>query len=279
MGAIKLMGTISWRKPTDIKKLQIGMPRCMPITEGEGLFYLNNYASKHNSGNSAGQVSQYHQFRRRDDPDSSRATLCSKWNQSLKARCILNDKLLKHKICFRNPIRNRDTNTPKSRRDDPDTAEPVELLKLKALEHSTASQQMVDGCLRDGNIPELEVLQPREKKRTCSINLGEITAADAGEAQGRREAERRRGQRARWHDGPIELKLLEAIKRGGSEPAVELGVQVMAEADVVKREAASWAKVCGKDVGDDGDELAFLYGKVEVYGEVERGGAPKVAPP
>jgi hypothetical protein len=54
--------------------------------------------------------------------------------------------------------------------------------KLKAVKRNTSGEQTVYGCLRDGDVPELEVLEPREKKRGDDINLGEIAGADTSDA-------------------------------------------------------------------------------------------------
>ena len=42
--------------------------------------------------------------------------------------------------------------------------EPVDLLKTKVLECSTAAEQMLHSLLRDDNVEEVELLELREKK-------------------------------------------------------------------------------------------------------------------
>jgi hypothetical protein len=69
-------------------------------------------------------------------------------------------------------------------------------LKLKALESSKSGKQAVHGYLRDVDIEEPELLQPREEKHKRGINLGEIVGGEAGKSQRGREAERRWRQRA-----------------------------------------------------------------------------------
>lgn len=203
-------------------------------------------------------------------------------HQSLKARCILDDKLLKRWLCFQVELAKRqnyrDTNTPESGRDDLDATEAVDLAKLKGLKHNAAGKQPAEGRLGDADIIELEPLQHREG----GINLGQIAPTDAGGAQPGSEAERgwRQGQRqqARPSAVSVELELLEAIEDGGPKPAVEFGVAVAAETDGFEGEAADGAAVRGEDLGDGGDAVALLPGEVVVDGEVERGGPPDVAP-
>ena len=74
--------------------------------------------------------------------------------------------------------------------------EPVDLLKTKVHERSTAAQQVLHSLLRDDNVKEVELLELREKKGGRDINLGKIAGAEAGAAQRWREAERGRQQRA-----------------------------------------------------------------------------------
>ena len=68
--------------------------------------------------------------------------------------------------------------------------EPVDLLKTKVLERSTAAEQVLHSLLRDDNIEEVELLELREKKGGRGINLWKIAGAEAGEAHRWREAER-----------------------------------------------------------------------------------------
>ena len=68
--------------------------------------------------------------------------------------------------------------------------EPVDLLKTKVLERSTVAEQVLHSLLQDANIKEVELLELREKKGGCGINLGKIARAEAGAARRWREAER-----------------------------------------------------------------------------------------
>ena len=77
-----------------------------------------------------------------------------------------------------------------------DANEPVDLLKMKVLERSTAAEQVLHSFLRDDNFKEVELLELREKKGGRDINLWKIAGAEAGAAHRWREAERGRRQRA-----------------------------------------------------------------------------------
>ena len=71
--------------------------------------------------------------------------------------------------------------------------EPVDLLKTKVLERSTAAEQVLHSLLRDDNVEEVELLELREKKGGRGINLGKIAGAEAGarrSADGGRERHR-----------------------------------------------------------------------------------------
>ena len=72
--------------------------------------------------------------------------------------------------------------------------EPVDLLKTKVLERSTAAEQVLHSLLRDDNVEEVELLELREKKGGCGINLGKIVGAKAGTTQRWREADHGRRQ-------------------------------------------------------------------------------------
>ena len=50
--------------------------------------------------------------------------------------------------------------------------EPVDLPKMKVLEHSTAAEQVLNSLLRDANVKDVELLELREKKGGHNINLG-----------------------------------------------------------------------------------------------------------
>ena len=75
-----------------------------------------------------------------------------------------------------------------------DANEPVDLLKTKVLEHSTAAEQVLHSLFRDDNVEEVELLELREKKGGHGINLGKIAGPEAGAAQRWREAEHGRRQ-------------------------------------------------------------------------------------
>ena len=70
--------------------------------------------------------------------------------------------------------------------------EPVDLLKTKVLERSTAAEQVLHSLLRDDNVEEVELLELREKKGGRDINLGKRSGAKFGPAQRWREVERGR---------------------------------------------------------------------------------------
>ena len=87
--------------------------------------------------------------------------------------------------------------------------EPVDLLKMKVLERSTAAEQVLHSLLRDDNVEEVELLELREKKGGRRINLGKIAGAEAGVVQRWREAER--GRRQRVTSSSFKAELLELI--------------------------------------------------------------------
>ena len=65
----------------------------------------------------------------------------------------------------------------------------MDLLKTKVLERSTTAEQVLHSLLRDDNVEEDELLELREKKGECDINLGKIAGAEAGAVQRWHEAE------------------------------------------------------------------------------------------
>ena len=85
----------------------------------------------------------------------------------------------------------------------------MDLLKTKVLERSTAAEQVLHSLLRDDNVEEVELLELREKKGGCDINLGKIAGAEAGAAQRWREA--KRGRRQRAASSSFKAELLELI--------------------------------------------------------------------
>ena len=94
-------------------------------------------------------------------------------------------------------------------RGDVEANEPVDVLKTKVLEHSTAAEQVLHSLLRDDNVEEVELLELREKKSGRDINLGKIVGAEAGTAQHWREAER--GWRQSATSSSFKAELLELI--------------------------------------------------------------------
>ena len=68
----------------------------------------------------------------------------------------------------------------------------MDLLKTKVLERSTDAEQVLHSLLRDDNVEEVDLLELREKKGGCDINLGKIAGAEAGTVQRWRQAERGR---------------------------------------------------------------------------------------
>ena len=85
----------------------------------------------------------------------------------------------------------------------------MDLLKTKVLERSTAAEQVLHSLLRDDNVEEVELLELREKKGGCDINLGKIAGAEAGAVQPWREVEHGRRQRAT--SSSFKAELLEMI--------------------------------------------------------------------
>ena len=71
-------------------------------------------------------------------------------------------------------------NPSEIRRGNVEANEPVDLLKMKVLEHSIAAEQVLHSLLRDDNVEEVELLELREKKSGRGINLGKIAGAEAG---------------------------------------------------------------------------------------------------
>ena len=222
-------------------------------------------------------------MRRPDHPDILWATVRIEQHQSLEAWCILD-----HELRLGG---DGEADAPERRRVDPDGAEAAAGLETQGLEHGAAGEHAVEGVLRDGDAVEGEPRQPRETWRGGGGDGGEVTAADVGRAERRREAERGRRQRARRPgvrvdadavvaavSGVGEVEVLEVVERGGAEPAVEPGVDA-AEADAAEGEAAGRAAVRLEDPGDDGDALALLPGEAAVGVEVEWRRAPEVAPP
>jgi len=136
----------------------------------------------------------------------------------------------------------------------------------------------VQGALGHAGMSKCEVREPGEVKR---INRGirEVELAKGSLTEGGREAESRwRRLSARpFKPAPTEVKLLEAVERRGAQPGVHSGGVVD---DEVRRdaEAEAGAGVVGEDAGDGSDEGPVGVGELAAV-EVERGGAPDVAPP
>ena len=77
----------------------------------------------------------------------------------------------------------RHINPSEIRRGDVEANEPVDLLKAKELERSTAADQVLHSLLRDDNIEEVELLELREKKGRHGINLGKLAQRSVGVRQ------------------------------------------------------------------------------------------------
>ena len=90
-----------------------------------------------------------------------------------------------------------------------EATQPIDRLKTKVLECSTATEQTLHVILGDADGDELEMLQSREKKSGRIINLGQMAVHEPGEPQRGREAERGRWQEA--HMSIIKTELLKVI--------------------------------------------------------------------
>ena len=66
----------------------------------------------------------------------------------------------------------RHINPSEIRRGDEEANEPVDLLKTKVFEHSTATEQVLHSLLRDDNVEEVELLELREKKGGTALIWG-----------------------------------------------------------------------------------------------------------
>ena len=64
-----------------------------------------------------------------------------------------------------------------------EATQPIDRLKTKVLEHSTAAEQVLHVLLGDADSYELEVLQSKEKKSGRVINRWEMAVHEPGEAQ------------------------------------------------------------------------------------------------
>ena len=121
-----------------------------------------------------------------------------------------------------------------------------------------------------------ELLELGELKRLGDV-VREVALAESGHAKARREPEGRR--RLRWCLQHIRciyvdaaINLLEVVEGGDSEPSIHNGGVVL-QVLCGEAKAAAGAPVGGEDAGDDIDGA-----KVTAV-EVERGGAPEMAPP
>ena len=136
----------------------------------------------------------------------------------------------------------------------------------------------MQGALGHADIFKCEVREPREVKR---LNHGtqEVELAQGSHTEGGREAKSRRRRLSARPGNPAqtEVKLLEAVERRGAQPGLH---SVGAVEDEVRRdaEAEAGAGVVGEDAGDGSDEGPVGVGELAAV-EVERGGAPDVAPP
>ena len=110
-------------------------------------------------------------------------------------------------MSFAGPARH--INPSKIHRGDVEAKEPVDLLKTKVLERSTAAEQVLHSLLRDDNIKEVELLELNEKKGGRGINLGKIARVEASAVQHWCEAEC--GRRQRVTSSSFKAELLELI--------------------------------------------------------------------
>lgn len=113
----------------------------------------------------------------------------------------------------------------------------------------------------------------------------EVAISDGENAEGGWEAERGRRRRLLQRLRSVvglepELELLEAVHGGGPEPGVDRGCSVAEEAGG-NAKAAAGARVDGNDIGINAskDVLVGVDGEEVLAVEVERRGAPDVAPP
>lgn len=213
-----------------------------------------------------------------------------KIEQLLKKRGILDDDFLQLHLprqrCY--PTRcNQHTQASKARRVDPNAAEADAASQQQALQQRAAGDHGVQRGLRDGDILESEMLEPREAK-VMDGGVLELAPADGGDVEGIRESEEgyrwRRGRRRRRAAAVAEeLELLKVVDGGGSEPGIH-GVAAAVGGDA---EAAAWARVGGEDGGDDAGDgygegvplVVAAEGEEATVVEAERRGAPEMAPP
>ena len=201
-----------------------------------------------------------------------------KMEQPLKTRRILDDEFPKWDgtIAFRTHA-----NAYKAKGVDPDATEARASVDQQALQSRCASgNQPVQRELRDADTVEPELLKEGKVKPLDDV-IREAAFSQGGNTEGGREAECGRWRRVNAYSR-AGLKLLQFVQSGGPEPGVDgsfRGVEV-ARFDA---EAAAGPRVGGKDVRDDGNAGIDVRGQAAggelTVVEIERGGAPEVAPP
>lgn len=187
-----------------------------------------------------------------------------KCNQSLQARGIVYDQLAH--VAVRD-----NAEALESRRVDDHSVEAAAPIQLEHPERGTGGEQGVEGILGDLHFSECEPRQMRECEGRGKV-LGETAAAEAGDAEGRREAECARRQQKIV--AVRDMDHLEVVEGGRSDPLCQIGDAALA-AEVAEAEAAAGASVLGEDLGDAFPGTSGEAGVVEV----EWGGAPEGAPP
>lgn len=148
------------------------------------------------------------------------------------------------------------------------------ITEFKSVQSRAASEQGMQGILRDSYGSKIKVLQVGKMDVCCIV--WELAAAEFSDEEGGREAQcRMRYQRGRPNPGEEgEIDLLELVEGRGSEPTVQCGVVILQD-EWRGAETTSNALVLGEDAGDDGltdsPQAASL--------EVEGCRAPEGAPP
>jgi hypothetical protein len=188
----------------------------------------------------------------------------------LKTGGILDDEFLKQGvILFRT-----DTDACKAKGDDPDATEADAFVDEQAFEsRCLCGNQVVQRELADGDGLKSELLKQGEVKPLDDV-VRECAMSEGGDKEGGREAEGGRRRRLDLCKRP-DVELLQIVQSGGPEPGVDGGFRDV-EVEGIDAEAAAGSRVEGEDVGDDAD--AGGDGRELAVVEVERGGAPEVAP-
>lgn len=137
----------------------------------------------------------------------------------------------------------------------------------------------MEELLADANATEREVGQGGEGER-ATVAGREAAVFEVKHPEGG-EAERGGGENGLdMGHGVTEDQVLDRVEHRQAEPVVEeAGVGGVGEVEVPDGEAADGAPVSSKDLGeDDSDALVDVVRPLEAVVEVERRGAPQVAP-